>query len=796
MTIPEAPKAEGEEAREVSPVMPDEDELEQLPETAVRPLHPTLAAPGTGRIYGHGTFARDEIEVFLTTDGSRAPETYVLGPGDRIRVTIFGASQVDLMLEVNSQGYVRTEETPQIYLKGLNLAQARSLMARRMAQFFSFRPEQFVLTLQTARNITVNIFGETQSQGSFDLSALNTAFNALAAAGGPTEKGSVRNIQHIRGNTRRTMDVYQFMHDPAVQFDFDLQHNDIIHVPVARKVVDLRGSVVRPMRYELLDGETLNELIAFAGGIRYDTYPDFVQIERIEEGEMTLREWSLADALSGRVSIELRDGDIVRLRPVQRPLEQFAEINGAVYYPGRYDLRQQNTLGKLMNSAQLVSTAVLDRIFIERTQPDETIRIIPVNWQEMLERGEDMELQRRDRVVVFDEERYANMEYIEVRGNVRSPVRRQIGFDVQIRLDDVLAFAGGARSTAADTAYVVRRDLFNPDIIEHIRLSLSEQGDFLLGPGDQLNVYSRDTYTNIPQVSVQGAVQSAFSTSWEPGLTLSDLFLMAGGLREKAQRNRIDVYRLQLSPVDGTQFDRIVLAVDEHLRLLPEYEGFQLMPYDQVVVREHPMFDVDRSVQISGQVYYPGNYLLESQNVRLSDILREAGGLTDRADRRNATLYRSRNNIGPVGIDLDRALSRRPGERHDPIVQAGDIITIPEYSNTIRIHVRATRLGEQSRRDIIPGRAFAPGSRDVVVTFVYQGPRSAKWYVENFAGGFAPNADKNSLTVTFPNGRVQGTSRRLLFFRSFPSVEPGSIISLEYEVEKEPRGRRLFGGGR
>lgn len=770
-----------------------------LPDTAEIPDLPEPEPDEEPRnIYGHEPFTQQEIRVFQTTDGARAPDTYILGPGDQIRVTIFGDSQTDLLLEINDEGYVRPAETPQVYLKGLTIKEARSLLTRRLSQFYSFRPDQFSLTIHTARTITVNIFGESQGKGSFSMSALNTAFNALAAVQGPTAIGSVRNIKHIRGEEQQTLDVYEYMHDPRIRFDFDLQHNDIIYIPVARKVVDLRGAVKRPMRYELKEGETLNDLIDYAGGLNYDTYPDYLQIQRIEDGEMVLKEWSLMEALRSEEPVELKDGDIVRLREVEKPLKKFVEIEGAVFYDGRYNLQQSPTLSTLLEQAEFRPQAKTDVLFIERTQADESVRILPVHWEELEAEDESFPLEPRDLVRVFDQERYRSLATIRVRGNVRDEFERQFTYDERISLPHALALAGGAQPTAAETAYVIRTDLMNPDYVEHIPVNIVQDYEFQLQPGDELFVYNQSTYTNIPEVSVQGAINDPFTTRYEPDLTITDLLKMGGGFTEEAELSRIDIFRLHLEPGEGTRFDRFSLEVDSAYALTEAHEDFRLRPYDQVVVRQIPMFDTERTVQLSGEVMYPGNYPLESRNVYLSELIREAGGLTEMADIRHATLVRSYENTGPVGINLKDAMNRRREERYDPIIMPGDIITIPQYHNTVSIRIHATRLGELRERQVITDDEFVPEApeeeseedemdvQDDVVTFVYQGPRSAKWYIENYAGGFAEDADKRSVTVTRRNGQVVGTRSRFWVFKNYPTVKPGSTISLAYEPPPEP----------
>ncbi|MEL6273915.1 MAG: polysaccharide biosynthesis/export family protein, partial [Bacteroidota bacterium] len=145
-------------------------------------------------IWGHALFKNQSLQVYRTTDNVRPPETYRLGVGDEVAVSIFGASQADLKMMIGQDGFITPPNMPRIYLKGITLGKARELVESRFQQFYVFREGQFTFNIDAARTITVNIFGETERNGSFTISAVNTAFNALVAAGGPTENGSVRKI--------------------------------------------------------------------------------------------------------------------------------------------------------------------------------------------------------------------------------------------------------------------------------------------------------------------------------------------------------------------------------------------------------------------------------------------------------------------------------------------------------------------------------------------------------------------------------------------------------------------------
>src|SRR5690606_20439018 len=130
-------------------------------------------------IYGHSVFSGSELSLYRTTEQAQAPAQYVLGPGDRVRISIFGPSQADFEFTIAPDGSISPQDMPKIFLRGISLERARSLLENRFRNRYTFSPEQFSVVLTTARTITINIFGQVSQPGSYTISALNTAFNAL-----------------------------------------------------------------------------------------------------------------------------------------------------------------------------------------------------------------------------------------------------------------------------------------------------------------------------------------------------------------------------------------------------------------------------------------------------------------------------------------------------------------------------------------------------------------------------------------------------------------------------------------
>lgn len=739
------------------------------------------AAPveAPNQIYGHAIFQGKSLTLFTTTDGAKAPETYILGTGDQLRVTIFGVSQADLQFEINSEGYVQPAGLPQIYLQGLTLADARRLLKQRFSTAYRFQSDQFALTLQKARTVQVNVFGETKIQGTFVLSALNSPFGALMAAGGPNELGSVRAIELIRGKNRKRIDVYAFLRNPSIATELDLQTNDILYVPIAPTVVSIEGPVKRPMRYELTQKEGLKELIEMAGGLQFNSYSEFVQVERFLGDSAALIEYKLADVINGKLKVQLGDGDVVRIRIAERQLEAFSEVIGAVFYPGRYAFTSQMKLGELINKAQLRPEAVVDVAIVERLNRDGTTKLLRLNGDQF----NDFELQFRDKVTIFNKSQFANQASLVVTGAVRTPFERKLGYGDEILLENALLAAGGLTPTAEELAYVRRIDLSNPEIVSYIPINLIQDKGFNLRAGDELMIYDKTMYSLSKSLRVTGAVNNPISLTYNPALKIGDVMRMAGGFTLSTDKSRVDVFRLSYEKAKGTGYERIILELDSEYNVVGGTSNFKLAPFDIVVVRDLPLFDLDRTVQIAGPVAYPGTYALEADRVHLSHVLKKAGGLNVMADIENAIIVRSAGSKGTIGVNPIKAMRNAGNNRHDPILLPGDVIEIQMLQNTVGMRLRATREADLMNAGVEVRNA----NENEIRYFTYRGARSARWYIRNLAGGFAEKANKNSVTVVYPDGSVVGTRTYFGFIRNYPNLKPGAVVSLNYKIPKEKK---------
>jgi len=727
---------------------------------------------GPMAIYGHSLFTDKSLDIFRTTDGAQAPDTYVLGEGDEIHITIFGASQTDIQQRIAIDGSIQPTGVAKIFLKGLTLAQAREVIKKNLSTAYLFRGDQLAVTIVTARTIMVNVFGEAKVTGGFNISALNSAFNALSAAGGPSNIGSVRNIQLIRGNTRKSIDLYAFMNDPAVQFKFDLQNNDILFVPVIQKLVSIEGAVNRPMSYEMLSNETLTDLFHYAGGLTMNVYPNFVQIKRFVDGEERLLEWNLADVQSAKVKVPLMNGDVVRIKAIGKPMDQYVDVEGSVYYPGRFDLSANPTLNSLLANAKPTYQAKTDMLFIDRIRPDSTVELLTIPFPNEKTGVSDFSLQARDKVRIMDQASYRDVATIAVNGQVRIPFEKTLALNDRLTVKQAIDMAGGLKTSVYPVAYIFRRNLFNPTEIKYIRIELSQADNIELQAGDKLNIYDNATYSNVGELRVFGAVKTPKGFTYDATMTIPDLLTNAGGFTVGAAFDRVEVFRTTLSPTEKTKLSMITLKVDSNYQVISP-KNFSLQPYDQVVVRLTPGFTLGRSVELNGQVRYPGTYVLESKQTTLSDVIKLAGGLLSDADPYGARFFRTYNNRGNISMNLKDAMRHKGSVYQNPILFEGDVININRLENTVSILQNGTRMGQYSVNN----------DGDSIKNIVFQGRKSAGWYIWNFAGGFQKDADRNSVTVTYPNNQMQST-KRFLFFRNYPTVVSGSTITMIMDTKK------------
>ena len=465
----------------------------------------TTAKLPPSNIYGHNLFRNKSLSVYRAAENVRPPDTYPLQVGDEIAVTIFGASQSDFLLTIDDQGFVILPNGLRIQIGNIPLGEARTLLANRLNNYYAFKPGQISIRVQAARTIQVGIFGEVENNGSYTLSSINTAFNALVAAGGPNEIGTVRNIRINRGPSVQVIDVYEYLEDPNQSTNLFINDNDIIFVPLAETIVTLEGGVARPMRYELKDDETLEDLLNFAGGATTRAETNNIKVTRYVDGAVEVIDVSTVEI----PTFQLQDDDVVEVPVVQNPINNFVAIEGDVSIPGRYAFEPGITLGTLLDRGRLRPTARRDVAFLFRSNNDGTNRLIRLDLSEEA-RTRNLILQRGDILKVLTQATFTDRATFTIRGAIRDTLSRlPYPQDGSLSLDEAILLAGGLATNAAGEAIIIRTPQNNRELRTYLRVPLSETTATQLMPFDEIIIYSQERFTDRVTVSVQGAVRNS-----------------------------------------------------------------------------------------------------------------------------------------------------------------------------------------------------------------------------------------------------------------------------------------------
>jgi protein involved in polysaccharide export with SLBB domain len=271
---------------------------------------------------------------------------------------------------------------------------------------------------------------------------------------------------------------------------------------------------------------------------------------------------------------------------------------------------------------------------------------------------------------------------------------------------------------------------------------------------DTLHVYSIWDIQDRYQVEISGEVRHPGAFDWREGMTLRDLLLKAGGFTDGADNLHAEVARLKLDAVEqrdpGTPPGRVVDVL--HVELgddwLAQSETFELQPHDRVAVRRLPWWQVQRAVLLRGEVAYPGKYVLDRPDERLSSVVERAGGLKPTAYAEGARIMRVKDGVGNIALDLEKALDD-PGSEHDAILASGDKILVPPVPYTVKV----------------------TGAVNFPTSVIWESGSDFGDYVGR-AGGYAENADKWKSHVVYANGM----SKPIRHYWFDPKIRPGSTI--------------------
>ena len=556
--------------------------------------------------------------------------------------------------------------------------------------------------------------------------------------------------------------------------------------------INVMGEVVQPGTYALSSFSTVFHALYRAGGVSDIGSLRNVQLVRNGKNIATIDVYEFIMKGNTQDDIRLQEGDVV----IVPAYDVLVKISGKVKRPMRFEMKKDENLATLIKYAGgFEADAYTRSLRVVRQNGEEyevnTVKDIDYNIYKM----------RNGDVVTAEAilNRFTNK--LEIRGAVYRPGIYQLSG----KLNTIRELVHEAQGLTGDAflnravLYRQREDLTSEVVQIDIKSIMDGTSPNLaLMKNDILYIPSIHDLEDRGNVTVHGEVAHPDSYPYADNMTLEDLIIQAGGLKEAASTVRIDISRRIKNPRSTADNDTIGQMYTFSLKdgfVIDGQPGFILEPYDQVYVRRSPGYQAQQNVAIEGEILFGGNYAMTSREERLSDLVNKAGGPTNYAYLRGAKLTRVANasekkrmgdvirlmsrqlgeamidSLGirvedtfTVGIDLEKALSN-PKSNADLVLREGDVISIPNNNNTVTIN----------------GAVMVPN------TVSYMQGKDVDYYL-NQAGGYSDNAKKSKKFIVYMNGqvtKVKGSGKK--------QIEPGCEIIVPSKAKKKANIGNILG---
>ena len=577
----------------------------------------------------------------------------------------------------------------------MSVSEATAYLRSRLGKFYS--DTEISLAVGNTRSIQVQVLGEVNVPGTYTLSALSSAFNALYAAGGISDIGTLRDIKVYRqGRSIASIDVYDYILNGNSSGDVRLNDNDVVVVGPYDALVDIRGKVKRPMFYEMKKNESLSTLLRYTGGFTGDAYKKSIRVTRKDGAEYSIHtvgefDWS---------NFTMTDGDSVFVDSVVARYSNMVEVRGAVFHSGMYQMDGNiNTVRELVNAAEgLREDAFTARAVMHRQKEDLTLEVLAVDIKGIMNGSvADIPLRKNDVLFIPSKLDMTGEQTLSITGEVNFP--GVYAYAENTTVEDLVLQAGGLTDAASTVKVDVYRRIDDPTALvdnetmtETFTFALKDgfvvdgQPGFTLKPYDQVAVRKSPSYSEQQNVTISGAVnfEGTYAMS-NKNYRLSDLIKACGGLSS-------------LGYAKGARLERR-MTEEERQQQEASLRASQIALYEESMQGSNQNFDLNRADSL----------LLMKLDIGTSF---------------------------PVSIDLEKAM-KTPGCEEDIVLREGDRVIVPQYSSIVKIS----------------GDVMYP------ISMNYKKGESLNYYIKR-AGGYGDNARKARVYAIYMNGAVELLSHR------------------------------------
>ncbi|MBP8645764.1 MAG: SLBB domain-containing protein, partial [Syntrophobacteraceae bacterium] len=493
---------------------------------------------------------------------------YVIGPGDEVRVAVWGSVEGTWYVVVDRDGNITLPKVGVLGVTGLTFQELKEVLQKQLSKYYT--DFEMNVSLGPLRSIRVYLVGNARTPGAVTVSSLSTIINALMVSGGPTKTGTLRNIELKRkGETITQLDVYDFLIRGDKTNDTRLMSEDVIFIPSIGPIVGIAGNVANPAIYELKGKTRLSEGIKMAGGATAAAYLQRVQVERVSKKQNKIILDLNLDKVKGKDDIYLEDGDIVKVFPINTMVTNRVVLQGNVRRPGEYEWKRGMRVKDLIpNTEALLPNTLFTYAAVERVvPPDYHPEYVTFSLDGLFlkkDEKENVRLEPFDVVTVYAKPDKLEKDIVQITGAVNTP--GQFEFRPNMKLSDLINIAGGLKPYAyLNTAEVTRViPTQQGPKTEQIYVDLNEamagdpQQDIILMENDYLFVRAVPDWQLYKKVCVYGEVNFPGEYAVKGGETLSSVIERAGGFTDKAYLRGAVFTRISTKLVQQAQLNEMI----------------------------------------------------------------------------------------------------------------------------------------------------------------------------------------------------------------------------------------------
>ncbi len=580
------------------------------------------------------------------------PESYELGPGDELAVSIWGAAENEYASKISREGYLKIERIGPVFLSGLTITQAKSKLREKLSKIYSglnsnYNKVFIDVSLLSSRSIIINITGNIKAAGTYTLSSLISPLNAIYAAGGPSDNGSYRDIKIIRGGKEiHSIDLYDYFVKGSLE-SFSLRDQDVILIPSYKKRVFLNGEFKTNGIFEVIENESISDLLLYNGGIATFGSKNEIYIERIDGLNKSIKTVSSKDFKK----FTLNDGDIIEARRVGDEIINSVSVEGAVMIPGQYELFKNPDIKSLVESAGgLKESALKERAYLIREIDGFEQEAQTINLLASLNSTKVYKLRNNDKLIIPSLEELMSIKNVSISGEVNDPNDYPF-FEGMTAVDLILMAKGINEKGSYDdiTIYRSTYDESQQNPVETIVISLdkgygnlSSKQNIELTANDLVVVRSKLGYQPKEFVTVSGLAKKPGDYALKSNkYSVFDLIKDFNGFLPDAELSGVKLKRIFESNEINELVDEIEEddVLDEHIEiglnvdLILKSEGrldqynLTLKPGDQILVPKS-----DNSIEITGAVQ-KASAISFKMGVTVRKAINAAGGFSINAKK-------------------------------------------------------------------------------------------------------------------------------------------------------------------